>query len=73
MSETHHAIAKIFFKLTTRDAALDVGIPKWYIASEQRNSLTEDRKTARPSPNLECGVFPLPLSCNSTCSPLAFV
>ena len=35
------------------------------MASLQRNSLTEERKTARPSAVREYGVLPAPLSCNS--------
>jgi hypothetical protein len=46
---------------TTRLAALDVGIPSAHIASEQRNSLIEDLRTALPSPFLEYGVGPPPL------------
>jgi hypothetical protein len=34
---------------TTRLAALDEGIPSAHIASEQRNSLIEDLRTALPS------------------------
>jgi len=45
-----------------RLVALDVGTPKAYIASEQRNSLIEDLSTALPSALLEYGVKPAPLS-----------
>lgn len=48
-----------------RLAALDVGTPKVYMASEQRNSLIEDLSTALPSALLEYGVKPAPLSCRS--------
>lgn len=47
---------------TTRLAALVVGIPRANIASEQRNSLMEDLRTALPSDLLEYGVEPAPLS-----------
>lgn len=41
----------------TNVPALVVGIPKWYIASLQRNSLIEDLNTALPSANLELFVI----------------
>lgn len=45
-----------------RLAALDVGTPRAYIASEQRYSLIEDLNTALPSALLEYGVKPAPFS-----------
>ena len=39
--------------LTIIAAARDVGTFKWCIASEHKNSLIDDLKTARPSPNRE--------------------
>jgi hypothetical protein len=50
---------------TVRLAARVVGIPKAHIASEHKNSLIEDLKTALPSADLEYGVNPAPLSCKS--------
>ena len=35
---------------TTKDRARVVSMPKWCMASEAKNSRTEERKTARPSP-----------------------
>lgn len=56
---------------TTRESALDVGIPRLYIASEQRYSRIDERRTALPSACLEYGVNPLPLSCKSTNDPFS--
>jgi hypothetical protein len=42
-------------------------------ASLHRNSLTDDRITARPSPCLEYGVFPEPFNCSSNLSPFWFI
>lgn len=39
------------------------------MASEHKNSLIEDLKTALPSPSREYGVFPEPFNCNSHLSP----
>jgi hypothetical protein len=39
-----------------------VGTDRWYIASEARNSLIDDRKTALPSKPRLNGVFPDPFS-----------
>lgn len=39
--------------LTTIEAALEVGMPKCAIASEHKNSLMDDLKTALPSADLE--------------------
>lgn len=39
------------------------------MASEHKNSLIEDLKTALPSPSLEYGVRPEPFSCSSHLSP----
>ena len=46
-------------------SALDVGMPRWYIASLPMNSRMEDLMTALPSAMREYGVLPAPLSCNS--------
>ena len=51
---------------TTRDAALVVGTPRWCMASDARNSRTEDLKTALPSAVREYGVRPAPFSCRSS-------
>jgi len=48
-----------------RLSARVVGIPNAHIASEHRNSLIDDLKTALPSADLEYGVRPAPLSCKS--------
>src|SRR6188768_2923387 len=48
-----------------RDKARVVGMLRACIASEQRYSRMDDRRTARPSADREKGVRPEPLSCNS--------
>mmetsp|Transcript_13105 Transcript_13105/g.30909 ORF Transcript_13105/g.30909 Transcript_13105/m.30909 type:complete len:208 (-) Transcript_13105:414-1037(-) len=53
----------------TSAAARVVGMPRWCIASEQRNSRIDERSTLRPSAVREKGVSPAPLSCSSHRSP----
>jgi hypothetical protein len=54
---------------TTKLAARVVGIPRPNMASEHRNSLIDDLRTALPSPLLENGVSPDPLRFRSISSP----
>ena len=49
-----------------KQSARVVGIPNPAMASLHRYSRMLERKTARPSPILEKGVLPAPLSCIST-------
>ena len=51
--------------VTTREAALVVGTPRWNINSEHKYSRIDDLITAFPSANLEYGVNPDPFNCNS--------
>mmetsp|Transcript_25905 Transcript_25905/g.60459 ORF Transcript_25905/g.60459 Transcript_25905/m.60459 type:complete len:217 (-) Transcript_25905:87-737(-) len=53
----------------TSERARVVGTPSASIASETRNSRTDERRTARPSPPREKGVVPPPLSCSSHRAP----
>mmetsp|Transcript_2302 Transcript_2302/g.10456 ORF Transcript_2302/g.10456 Transcript_2302/m.10456 type:complete len:275 (+) Transcript_2302:1139-1963(+) len=54
---------------TTNDSARVVSTPSACIASDARNSRTEDRSTARPSAPRQKGVGPPPLSCISHRTP----
>lgn len=49
----------------TNEAALVVGIPRAYKASEHKYSLIDDLITAFPSANLEYGVRPAPFNYKS--------
>mmetsp|Transcript_22795 Transcript_22795/g.77099 ORF Transcript_22795/g.77099 Transcript_22795/m.77099 type:complete len:231 (+) Transcript_22795:979-1671(+) len=55
--------------LETRDSARVVGTPRANMASDAKNSRTEDRSTARPSAPRQNGVVPAPLSCSSHLAP----
>ena len=45
--------------MTTHSAHV-LGTPKWYMASDAKNSRSEDRSTARPSAPPQKGVQPAP-------------
>mmetsp|Transcript_43919 Transcript_43919/g.133778 ORF Transcript_43919/g.133778 Transcript_43919/m.133778 type:complete len:223 (-) Transcript_43919:607-1275(-) len=51
--------------LTTRLSARVVLTPRWCIASLAKNSLIDERRTARPSAPRQKGVRPPPFNCNS--------
>mmetsp|Transcript_47748 Transcript_47748/g.113050 ORF Transcript_47748/g.113050 Transcript_47748/m.113050 type:complete len:310 (+) Transcript_47748:538-1467(+) len=51
--------------LTMRESARVVGTPSAHIASDAKNSRTDDRSTARPSAPRQNGVRPPPFSCIS--------
>ncbi len=64
-TENQYYCNSYVMKRKTKTVKLLENIPNASMASEHKNSLIDDLNTARPSPFLEYGVFPAPLSWSS--------